>query len=176
MPKLHRNARKDSGRTAPVFIGTAAHIALAVKNGLVVEEGILWYDTTANGLKVYSGSAWVQEGAQSYAMTGAAAGEAIPDGVTHVAMTSANAAHWLDLPSPLPGTIVWITSLGGTGWELRTSDPATVALNGNTPTAGHESAVAATDVLTRCVCMSATTWIVNHFTTAGVESAADAAS
>ena len=58
MPKLHRNARKDDGATAPTFIGTAAQLAVAVGKGLVAEEGMVWYDTANNGTRTHDGTIW----------------------------------------------------------------------------------------------------------------------
>jgi hypothetical protein len=72
-----------------------------------------------------------------------------------VAVTSGNAAHVITLPSPTPGTIIILRN-GATGYELRSSDPATVAINGGTG-AGAESAVAA-NTMVIAVCTSVTTW------------------
>jgi hypothetical protein len=166
----------DSGVFGLTFKGTAAELA-AVPDGLwTPAEGDIWFDTTNDAWKQFNGSEWVPFGTVNLAMTGAAAGETIPDGVTFITVTSANAAHWVNLPTPTPGAELWIASAGGTGWELRSAAPETTAINGNTPTAGHESAVAATDLLTRCKCMSAVAWIVTHFASDGTESAADPAS
>jgi len=97
----------------------------------------------------------------------------IADGTSVVAVTSGNADHIIVLPTPTPGTIVWLIG-DATGYELRSSAPATVAINGGTGE-NAESAVASTDVLTRAVCATATTWIVTHFAADGTESKADAA-
>ncbi len=72
-----------------------------------------------------------------------------------MAVTSGNAAHVITLPSPTPGTIIILRN-GATGYELRSSDPATVAINGGTG-AGAESAVAA-NTMVIAVCTSVTTW------------------
>lgn len=81
----------------------------------------------------------------------------IPDGgmLQFVSVTSGNAAHIIVLPTPTPGTIV-ILKNGGTGYELRSSAPATVAINGGTG-AEAESAIAA-NTMVIAVCTSATTW------------------
>jgi len=81
---------------------------------------------------------------------------------------SANAAHIVVLPAPVPGTVVYLNSIGETGqaYELRTSAPATVALN-NVTGSGKESVIAATDVLVCAVCVSTTAWVVNLWNQTG---------
>lgn len=59
------------------------------------------------------------------------------------------------LPTPTPGTIV-ILYVGATGFELRTSDPATIGINGGTG-AGAESAIPA-NTTAIMYCESATSW------------------
>lgn len=87
-------------------------------------------------------------------------------------VTSAGANDIVILPPPIVGTIVWLQG-NGTGYELRSSDPATIAINGGTG-AGAESAVAAS--LTSWVrCTSSTTWVSNTFAAAGTEAAEEAA-
>jgi len=89
-----------------------------------------------------------------------------------VTVTSANAAHVITLPTPTPGTIVILRN-GATGYELRSSAPATVAINGGAG-AGAESAVAASTMVI-AVCTSATTWQaigIAAATLAAVEAAA----
>ncbi len=59
------------------------------------------------------------------------------------------------LPTPTPGTIV-ILNVGATGFELRSSAPNTVGINGGTGSAG-ESAIAANSTCVM-ICVSATSW------------------
>jgi hypothetical protein len=79
----------------------------------------------------------------------------------------------LVLPDPVPGKIVVLAG-AATGGELRSSDPATVAINGGTG-ASAESAVAANQMVI-AICESATSWkaltIASDGTTAGLEAAA----
>jgi hypothetical protein len=63
--------------------------------------------------------------------------------------------HILVLPAPTPGTIVIIAG-AATGGELRSSAPATVAINGGTAENG-ESAIGA-NTLVVAICESATSW------------------
>ncbi|MGE3278027.1 MAG: hypothetical protein AB7O67_23190 [Vicinamibacterales bacterium] len=90
----------------------------------------------------------------------------------HITVTSADANNIIVLPTPTPGTIV-VLGNGGTGYELRSSDPANVAINGGTG-ASAESAIPANS-LTVMVCTSATTWqgiTLAGTTLAAVEAAA----
>ena len=77
---------------------------------------------------------------------------------------SANANHIVILPAPVPGTMVYLNSIGETGqaYELRTSAPGTVLLN-NVGGGTEESVIAATDVLVQAICVSTTAWIVNVY-------------
>ncbi len=72
-----------------------------------------------------------------------------------VTVTSDSAAKIITLPTPTPGTIVILRN-GATGYELRSSAPATVAINGGAA-ADAESAIAASTMVI-AVCTSATTW------------------
>jgi hypothetical protein len=72
-----------------------------------------------------------------------------------VTVTSDDANKIVILPAPTPGTIVILRN-GATGYELRSSAPATVAINGGAG-ANAESAIAA-NTMVIAVCTSATTW------------------
>ena len=72
-----------------------------------------------------------------------------------VTVTSDDANKIIILPAPTPGTIVVLRN-GATGYELRSSAPATVAINGGSG-AGAESAIAASTVVI-AICTTATTW------------------
>jgi hypothetical protein len=112
---------------------------------------------------------------ESYAATATETGATtgtIPTGASFVTVTSGNANHIVVLPAPVPGTIVFLIN-GGTGYELRSSAPATVAINGGTG-AGAESAIAANSMV-MAVCKTATAWAaigITGATLAGVEAAA----
>lgn len=73
-----------------------------------------------------------------------------------ITVTSANADHIITLPTPTPGSIVILGGQGATGYELRTSDPATIGINGGTG-ASAESAIGA-NTLVLMICESATSW------------------
>lgn len=90
---------------------------------------------------------------------------AISAGTTHVVVTCDDADKIITLPAPVPGLEITIVN-GATGYELRTSAPATIGINGGTG-ASAESAIAASMVIVmRCV--SATNWIGASYTAAGV--------
>lgn len=89
-----------------------------------------------------------------------------------VAVTSSDANHIVVLPTPTPGTIVY-GYVGANGCELRSSDPATIGINGGTG-AGVESAISA-NMLFVAFCTSATSWhgfTITGNTLAAIEAAA----
>ena len=102
-----------------------------------------------------------------------AGGAAIPAGATFVTtVASTDAAHIIVLPDPVPGTILFIAG-NAKGYELRSSAPASIAINGGAA-ANAESAVGA-DVDVMCVCMSATRWIAWTIADIGTFAALEAA-
>jgi hypothetical protein len=96
----------------------------------------------------------------------------IANGNVFVQVTSADANHIVILPAPIPGTMVMLRN-GATGYELRSSAPATVAINGGTG-ANAESAIGA-NIFAILYCTTTTAWIGTQFTTAGVQSAVEVA-
>jgi len=126
-----------------------------------------------------SGGSNFGSGTAAVARTGTADGTGtglIADGTYFVTVTVTDAAHLITLPAPIPGTIVWLGCQAETdAWELQSSAPDTVAINGNTPTAGDSSTVGATITLVRCVCVNATNWIGTTYSATGVPAALEAA-
>lgn len=114
-------------------------------------------------------------GPGSVPLTATAAGTQIPGErfIQLVKPTWGGANNILILPSPVPGMIVMIAG-AATGGELRSSDPATIAINGGAG-ANAESAVAANQMVI-AFCESATSWkaltIASDGTVAGLEAAA----
>ena len=98
----------------------------------------------------------------------------IADGTSHVTVTSGGANTIIILPTPTPGTVVTLAETGTTGYELRTSAPASVGINGGTASNG-ESAIAGAITYVRCVCVSATSWICSQYDADGDESKVEAA-
>lgn len=128
----------------------------------------------AENYRAQGGAAWVVGGTLTAAMLDTenftfpadVARTATSDGLTtgtiadagllqFVTVTSAGANNIIVLPTPTPGTIV-ILANGATGYELRSSAPGTVAINGGTG-ASAESAIAA-NTMVIAICTSATTW------------------
>jgi len=80
-------------------------------------------------------------------------------------VTTDNADKIVTLPSPVPGTtVVLATQAEGQAFELRSSAPASVAINGGTASNG-EAAIAAAATSVVCTCVNATNWFC-HFTDA----------
>jgi hypothetical protein len=74
---------------------------------------------------------------------------------THVTVTSDNVDKIIVLPAPVVGKQIRIHN-GATGYELRSSAPATIAINGGTGAAA-ESAIAA-DSTCVLICVTTTAW------------------
>jgi hypothetical protein len=117
--------------------------------------GLLAGAQTFTGTKTFSNLVYPTV-ARTATATGATTGTIADAGsLQFVTVTSGNATHIIILPTPTPGTIV-VLSNGATGYELRTSAPATIAINGGSG-ADAESAIAASTMVI-AVCTSATTW------------------
>jgi hypothetical protein len=92
--------------------------------------------------------------------------------IQFITITSGDANHWVNLPAPVPGMILILIN-GATGYELRSSSPTTIAINGGTGAAA-ESAIAASTMVV-AVCKTATAWAAFSLagtTLAAVEAAA----
>ena len=148
------------------FLARFVDTGTARTNAYAVEIEV----TTTTGALHCNGHATFDRGLQcgAVAITAATAASpgVCPDGVSFFTVTSTNAAHVVQLPTPTPGTMVYLQ--GSTaGYELRSSAPATVAINGGTG-ASAESAIAA-GKLVKAVCTTATTWIATQFSSTGDE-------
>lgn len=76
--------------------------------------------------------------------------------IQYIAVTAGSDANAIIvLPPPAPGTIV-VLNIGATGFELRTTSPTTIAINGGTGAAA-ESAIPANSTVV-AICISATAW------------------
>ena len=91
-------------------------------------------------------------------------------------VSSTNNDHIVTLPAAIPGTVVYLNSVAETSeaYELRSSDPSTIAINGGTGS-NVESAIATGIALVRCICISSTAWIATQFANDGTESKVEAA-
>jgi hypothetical protein len=119
--------------------------------------------------------AFSSEGPGSVNLAATAAGTKIPDEqlLQIVTPTWGGVNNILILPTPVPGKIVIIAG-AATGGELRSSNPATIAINGGTG-ANAESAVAA-NAMVVAICESPTSWkaftLASNGTIAGLQVAA----
>lgn len=119
--------------------------------------------------------AFMKGGPGQTVLSATADGAKIPDDrlLQIVIPTWGNANNILILPAAKPGTIV-ILAGAATGGELRTHDPANVAINGGSG-ANAESAVAANRMIV-AICESPTSWkafgIAANGLVSGLESAA----
>lgn len=119
--------------------------------------------------------AFSSEGSGRVALAASASGTKIPEErfIQIVIPTWGSADNILILPEPVPGKIV-IVAGAATGGELRSSAPATVAINGGTGAAA-ESAVAENQMVV-AICESSSSWkaitIAGNGTVAGLEAAA----
>lgn len=102
----------------------------------------------------------------------------IAAGQSFVSAASGNAAHIILLPPPTPGHQVLIHAAAAMELRAGTSAGAdgsdTISINGNTPSAGHESALPANS-LSWCICISATAWLAYEVAADGSLSAVEAA-
>lgn len=129
-PVIEKPIIDDTG--ARVRISTAILNALALVSGAVVEART----ATATG-----------------ATTGTIAGNGM---ITFVEVTSDDANKIIVLPAPTPGRIV-ILNVVATGYELRSSAPATVLINAGAGGAAVESAMPANSTAIM-ICIGALAW------------------
>lgn len=92
--------------------------------------------------------------------------------VDTVVVTTDNADKVITLPAPVVGHVITLRN-GATGYELRSSDPATIAINGGTA-ANAESAIGA-NITTVCRCTLATAWVCTNYAADGTVTATQAA-
>lgn len=138
--------------------GAATHSTLTVTGATALNGGATATTVTAStGVQ----SAAVARTATSDGLTTGT----IAAGTSFVSVTSANANNIIVLPVPVVGNRVTL-AVAATGYELRTSTPASIAINGGTGSAA-ESAIGA-NVVTVCDCTSSTTWICTDRSSAGV--------
>ena len=79
-----------------------------------------------------------------------------------------------ELPTPTPGNVVTLAETGTTGYELRSSTPASIGINGGTASNG-ESAIAGAITYIKCVCIPGNKWICSQYDADGDESKVEAA-
>jgi hypothetical protein len=92
-------------------------------------------------------------------------GVAIPASKDFATITSAGANNIVILPAPVAGKVVRGANVGATACELRSSAPATIAVNGVTGAAVE--AVLAAGASFEATCKSATAWILHNYGATG---------
>ena len=160
-------------------IGKFAGVSKREQALSLIDGGSITGTLASTGAATFSSTVTVTTGLQNAAVARTATADGtgtglIADGTSFVSLTVTNANHWVTLPTPTPGNVVWISELGTTGFEVRTSAPATVGINGGTAS-NAESAIAGTAVLVRFVCVSATNWVGTQWIKDGTESKVTAA-
>lgn len=93
-------------------------------------------------------------------------------GVTFVRVTSSDANNIIVLPESTSAATIGLRN-GSTGYELRTSSPSTIAINGGSGSAA-ESAIAANTFVV-CTADTDTTWLCVQTDTAGVATVVEVA-
>ena len=167
--------------------GQAFHIDADANAGSIVDidAGILDIDVTGAATLdaaslALTGAVTVATGIQSTAIARTATDDGTGDGTiaagTSVVLVDADsdADHIIILPAPVVGNIITIIENGTTGYELRSSTPGSIGINGGTGS-GAESAIAGAITYIRCVCVSSTSWIATQFDADGDESKVEAA-
>lgn len=159
--------------TTPIS-GTPSKMPRISAASLTTSHKVFLYDSRKpDGDKNVSGTIAIEDvKTAKVAVTATAAGAAIPATADYVTVTSASADNIVILPAPVVGKSLKIF-VGATGYELRSSDPATIAINGGSG-AGAESAIAA-NVLVHITCTSLTTWVGFQQVAAGTVSAVQVA-
>lgn len=92
----------------------------------------------------------------------------VPVNTSHVTVTSSSSANIVTLPAPTPGRRL-ILFVGANGYNLQSTTPASIGINGGTGS-GVKSAVSA-NVTVYLTCVSATAWVGFQQTSAGTVSA-----
>lgn len=158
----------DTGTGATAGTAYVAYIASTNNEALYVDTGYVKVDEY-----VEAAGHPLTATARAATVAGATTGT-ILTGEGFITVTASDTNAIIILPTPTPGHVVWLASPTDDSYELRSSAPNTVYINGGNGTVA-ESAVANADMLTRCVCVDATHWTVTHFALNGTESAGDAA-
>ena len=137
-------------------------------------------DADIDGTLSVAGAATATVGVQNSAVARTATDDGSGTGTiaAGTAVVSVNADsdanHIIILPAPVVGNIIHLIETGTTGYELRTSTPASIGINGGTGT-NAESAIAGAITYVKCVCVSSTNWICSQFDADGDESKVTAA-
>ncbi len=168
----------DGAENGDIQINAADNIELTAAGDLIITNtGTM----TVSGVSTLTGAVTATTGVQFLATSreptadGTGTG-AIAAGTSFVTTVDpVQATDWYTLPAAVPGTIIWISTVDDTtGFEIRSSNPATIAINGGSG-AGFEAPVPATASLLRLICTNATNWTGTMFDADGDEAKLPAA-
>jgi hypothetical protein len=188
---VHIDANKNAGSIVNIDAGILDIDAIGeadISGSAVNISGStgIHISSTSGGLDIdaastsITGAVTIATGIQSTAVARTATDDGSGNGTiaagTSVVLVDADsdANHIIILPAPVVGNIITIIENGTTGYELRTSSPASIGINGGTGS-GAESAIAGAITYIRCVCVSSTSWIATQFDADGDESKVEAA-
>jgi hypothetical protein len=137
------------------------------------KKGIFRYGSS-KGI-IVDGPATFRFGAQSSAVARTATVDGLTTGVIApgtrvVLVTVTDANHIITLPAAAVGTELLLLN-GATGYEIRTPAGSNVQINTVDSDGTNELAITA-NLLVRLVCVSATNWVADAWTAAGVDVAA----
>ena len=160
-------------------IGKFAGVSKREQALSLMDGGSITGTLASTGAATFSSTVNCEVGIQNAAVARTATADGtgngtIADGTSHVTVTSGGANTIIILPTPTPGNIVYLSEAGTTGYELRSSAPASVGINGGTGS-NVESAIAGAITYIKCVCVSATSWICSQYDADGDESKVEAA-
>lgn len=153
------NALVNSNRVTAINANTPGTVTVTGAVGITGATTITG-TTTING-----GTALTLEVEDRTATVAGATTGTISSETSHVTVSSSDANHIIILPAPVVGKQLVIHG-SATGFELRSSDPATIAINGGTGAAAESAITANLTVFITCV--SATSWKGWTVSSAGV--------
>ena len=160
---------------APLTITSHITSSANIKSG-----GNLQLTASSAGQIIASGSIVSSVGIQSKPVTitatdnGSGSAKIPQHTATALINADSDANHIVELPAPVIGTVINLIETGTTGYELRTSTPGSIGINGGTG-ASVESAVAGAITYVKCVCVATTGWICSQYDADGDESKVEAA-
>lgn len=95
--------------------------------------------------------------AQTATVAGATTGTIVEAGQVQICkVTATDANHIIILPAPVIGKIVVLVEVSTVGYELRTTDPTTIGINGGVGSAAESAIPASSTVI--LVCETLTNW------------------
>ncbi len=119
-----------------------------------LSTGVTYRNTGTTATPVFTGGVTNNVQAAVATTDGTTTGTISPAS-THVSVTSSGATKQIILPAPVVGKQI-VIDVGANGFDLKTSDPTNIAINGGSG-ASAKSAIAASSTC-YMICISATAW------------------